>query len=950
MASGTYGSASGPKGAKRPGNGAYKLWESIRSIMSNPAFPSISLSGIAIALSFVFGSALEATAQGGEQGRICEVKPAMRCLDKAKIEGTTLRVPIDAAAIQKDGFLICDSSFNYTTAPDIVLIMDNTGSMDSAQVLNGIPRWCEFPDKEVGDPGCISGDPHRLRGPALQAFLDSALVKGGKGINVGVVTFSQTAEAKSDRLVPLTAATKDSIKATIVMEERGQTNYTAAFRAAMELLKSSHKPKQEQFIIFVSDGRPNYPSRPDGDPYTYKSFWDSLPTVHSIFLGDNKDNYKDMQDVSDTTGGYFFNITDVSQLAKILTDDLAKVLFRRAAPTLTTVRNLTVPVTFQVDAAHHVAAKDSGAYVLSMPGPMELSKGPNDIVIKTEYGYGGTTQDVHFQIERSATGPYFTGLEQNCRNLPELILYNAKNEALNLLGLPFTINDSAAKYTLTTAADLDSFDVIIRTKSTVTSQQDLEAVPNNASNHKDSTWTGAEAFQHQMVQKTPGDNRVQADHGETIIVSYHNPFIREDSAQVKVKMKYGPEFDKAAYRDLNNDGRIETVTIHFQEALGALPDKLLFKITDATGASSERTALSSAGEIQFPADGSGSADYSSLVVTLANPFPFGVTSVANPDSSGHTFRQLNIPMVDADFRVDDSVPPVIVRAEVSTDKSDGHMKVLVTYSEPITLAEPFLEPLVFKRDTVVFTAKDIPVKSIEKVNATQYAFNLTPEATFKPVGGDSVSINNNGETRDLSGIAPKSLVFTPMGGSAPSQGVSDFFVTFANGSKSDAKGAAEPQDKNIRFIPVDASGYPVPGDNNGKCGGCASPLQGDVFTGSVIYIVTKQPVTYDFTIFSNLGQLVTRGSGTVEEADLHLLDKVEDPGKDPNQTQYVQRIVWTGQTESGQMVGTGAYVLKAVFHYDRNFKTGARASSSTKITKFGFLRTCCAGYNNRWYY
>ncbi len=917
--------------------------------MSRTAISRLPLSGLVLAFVCLLGSAHETAAQSSEQGRICEVKPAMRCLDKEKIEGTTLRVPIDAAAVQRDGFLICDSSYNYTTSPDIVLIMDNTGSMDSANVLNGIPRWCDYPDKEVDDPGCISGDPHRLRGPALRTFLDSALVKGGKGMNVGVVTFSQTAEAMSDKLLPLTAATKDAIKNSVVMTERGETNYTAAFRAAMELLKSSRKPKQEQFIIFVSDGRPNYPKRPDGDPYTYKTFWDSLPTVHSIFLGDNRDNYKDMQDIAAKTGGLFFNISDVKQLAKILTDDLAKTLFRRALPTLTTIRNLSDSITFQVDAAHHIAAPDSGAYTLMMPGPLELVKGVDSIVIKTEYGYGGTTQDVHFKIERTATGPYFSGLEQICRDPAKLLVYNSLGDKINLLGLPFTIADSAVKYSLTTAAKLDSFDVIIRTQSSVTAQQDLEQVHNTNANRVDSTWTGAEAFQHQTVQKTQGDNLVQAEHGEFVVLSYHNPFIREDSAQAKVRVKYGPELDKACYRDLNGDGRIETVIIHYLEPLKYVPDKLQFDITDAAGVSAERIALNSAGEIAFPPNGPGSLDQSTLVVTFSNPFPFGITSVANPDSSGRSFRQLNIPMADGKFRVDDSVPPVIVKADVTTDKADGHPVINVTYSEPVKLAEPFLEPIVFKRDTVLFTAKDLPISHVEKSGDREYTFHLQNGTTFKPVGGDSIAINNNGETRDLNNLAPKNLVFTPMGGPSPSQALSGFYVTFANGSQSSAAGAAESPDKDYTFIPVDAKGAAMPGTQNGHCGTC-NPLQGSVFSGSLIVIVTKQPVDYDFIIYSNLGQVVTRGSGKVEEADLRLLDKVEGADQDPNQPEYVQRIVWTGRTENGQVAGTGAYVLKASFHYEKNFKTGARSSNGIKITKFGFMRNCCDALNDKWYY
>src|SRR4051812_920775 len=170
-----------------------------------------------------------AAQSNSEKGQICEARPLMHCLDKNLIEGTTIKVPIDDAAIQKNGFMICDSSYNYTTAPDIVLIMDNTASMDSIQEVDGVPRYCEYPASEKGDPGCISGDPRKLRGPALRTFLDSALVKGGKGINVGIVTFADVAEATSDKLLPLNASTVDSIKSSIVMEAHLATNYNAAF-------------------------------------------------------------------------------------------------------------------------------------------------------------------------------------------------------------------------------------------------------------------------------------------------------------------------------------------------------------------------------------------------------------------------------------------------------------------------------------------------------------------------------------------------------------------------------------------------------------------------------------------------------------------------------------------------------------------------------------------------
>jgi hypothetical protein len=897
-----------------------------------------------------FGLSLPSLAQtSGEKKQVCEARPIMKCLDKAKIEGKTLRVSSDDMAISSDGFKICDSSYNYTEAPDIVLIMDNTGSMDSFQVVAGIPRWCAYPDREVNDSGCISGDPRRQRGPALQTFLDSALVKGGNGVNVGVVTFSEIAEAKSTKLLPLTEATRDAIKASIVMKQDGETNYTAAFRAAMNLMLTSKKPKALQFIIFVSDGRPNFPKRPDGDPYMYKDFWDSLPTVHSIFLGDNKSNYKDMQEISAHTGGFFFNISNVGLLAKILTDDLAKKLFRRASPTLTTVRNATEAVTLRIEGDRHIISPDSSTYTLQLPGPMYLRRGLNEIIIKTEYGYSGTTQDVHFNIERIGSGP-LTDFEEACRDYPKLVLYNTQNEAINFLGLPYTINDSLLRYTLTTkATGLDSFNVVIKTVSTVTSQKDLEIVLNTEANHRDSSWSNSEPFKHLTITKTPGDRLVQVAHGEMVLVTYINPYIPEDSVQVQVRIKYGPEFDKAAYWDLDADGRIETVDIRFLEQISGLPNQLKFHIEDALGVGVDRIAKLSDNEIAYGHKTDNSEDKSHLIVTLTNPFPYGVTSVAHPDTSGRTFEQLSIPLVDGSFRVDDSVPPVILKADVKgPDKDSPLTHVVVTYSEPITLDLSIaIEPVVFKRDTVIFTTSQMPVERVQKVNETQYVFHLKAGGEFTPVGGDFVAINNNGETRDLSRRAPSERTFAPIGGAVPSQGVSDFYVTFANGSRSNAQSVSNDANQEHILIPVDGNGYPLPGSIDGKCGSCISK-EGDIFAGSVIVVVTKFPVNYDFSIYSNLGQLVARSGGKIDEEDLRLLEKREDPSRDPNLTQYTQRIVWTGRTFDGQMAGTGAYVLKATFKYEQSFKTGARPSMSTKFTKFGFLRNCCNVENSRW--
>lgn len=909
-------------------------------------FPSHSrLPAAALGAGLLLSLSGAAFAQG-EIGRLCEVTPDLKCLDKALIEGTTIRLPMDAVAIAKDGVTLCDSSYNYTTSPDMVLIMDNTGSMARVATRDGIPRYCDEVNPEPSDPGCISGDPQSLRGPALRSFLDSAAVKGGDGMKVGVVTFAERVLNSTETLLKLDASTLASVKSFIVMDEGGQTNYTAAFREAYRLLAASKKPKSEQFIIFVSDGRPNLPREHDGGPYLYKAFLDSEIAVHSIFLGANSDNFKDMQDISAATDGLFFNITDVGMLAGILTNDISKKLFRRALPTYSKVSNLEIPRHYEVRADGHIPAADSATYNLALPGALPLGMGVNNIVLKTEYGHGGTTQDVHFKVERSATGP-FAGWNLACREPARLKLLNNEGEPISEIGLPYLLRDTLLKYEVTTKAGIDSLDVEIKVGSGVSAQQDLENSRAPASAKRDSTWSGKLPFHHQQIAKQRLDGRVQVDHGEYVVVTYRHPYIPEDSAQARVRIKYGPEFDKAAYFDLDGDGRIETVRIRWLEDLGELPEKLRFTIQDPAG-THERGAAG--GEIAFGAEPGGGEDRQAVVVTLAEPFPKGVTSVTNADSSGRTYRQNGIPLMDGRFRVDDSVAPAIVRGEVKKPDRDNPLtRVILTYSEPVTIADLAVEPVVFKRDTVIFNLAQIPISRMERLSETEWAVHIQSGSAFTPVGGDSVAVNDNGETADLAGRAPGSLVFAPVQGGAPGQSISGFFVTFPNGSKSDAAGPAEVPYTGNGFIPVDSRGYPMPGSQDGKCGTCEAGRDGS-FGGSVINVLTKQPVTWEFSIFTNMGELVARATGRITEADFALLDRIDPPGnQDPNEVQKIQRIVWTGYSKDGQAVGTGVYVLKAVFKYEKSFKTGAKAAVNTRINRFGFMRTCCSTWNTRWY-
>jgi hypothetical protein len=149
---------------------------------------------------------------------------------------------------------------------------------------------------------------------------------------------------------------------------------------------------------------------------------------------------------------------------------------------------------------------------------------------------------------------------------------------------------------------------------------------------------------------------------------------------------------KAFYKDANGDGGIETVVIRFDKDLSELPAKLGFKITDQGSQINDRTAA--AGEIAYE----GSAK-NALIVTLKEPFPYGVTSVVNRDASGHLFRQDNIPLSEADFAIDDSVPPVVSKATVQEpDSANPQKRIFISISETTNLDLGSKTAFVFKHE------------------------------------------------------------------------------------------------------------------------------------------------------------------------------------------------------------------------------------------------------------
>ena len=382
---------------------------------------------------------------------------------------------------------------------------------------------------------------------------------------------------------------------------------------------------------------------------------------------------------------------------------------------------------------------------------------------------------------------------------------------------------------------------------------------------------------------------------------------------------------KAWYLDQNRDGRVETAFLDFDKVPPQLPDSLTFLITGHGGRSANVTATKARGEI--------SGNGTRLRVNLATPLTFGVTSVTNSPTSGLRYRQDNIPFAAGNFAVEDSITPVLISGEVfSRTPTEPLKRVSLLYSEPVNFPLTSQTAVIFKRDATEIASGQVKIASIVKLNDTQYDFHVASNSTFFPIVGDSAAIVLGGETKDLLGNFPTSKLFRVLGGIVPPPEAAKIYVTFASGTMDPNFISAEPvaTDKAL-FIPVLPNGKAMEGTMDGKCGSCFAGKNGS-FVGSVIHMEIPGATSYEFKIFSTLGEYMAGGKGRITESDLSLLESLNEGAR------YHARIVWTGKTSKEDRAGNGAYILVAKLEIAKDLKTGAPVSHQSKKILFGFMR------------
>jgi hypothetical protein len=239
---------------------------------------------------------------------------------------------------------------------------------------------------------------------------------------------------------------------------------------------------------------------------------------------------------------------------------------------------------------------------------------------------------------------------------------------------------------------------------------------------------------------------------------------QSNSAVMSESFVYNPPATvvRGHYLDSDGDGRIESAVVIFDKELPALPEKLGFTLILPVFETQIQYITGTTG-IAFAPESK-----NRVMVSFADPFPFGLTSVANSATSGRVYAQSNPPLLDGPFAMQDSVPPVLTKAEYKGGSGSFELpSITLTVSEPLKDAD-FRSMAVFKRGNAVVEQGRTGIVLVQQIRgATEFVLRLDSASDFLPMTGDSVALNSNGVIEDLTANSPSRFTFIPLIGEFP---------------------------------------------------------------------------------------------------------------------------------------------------------------------------------------
>lgn len=520
----------------------------------------------------------------------------------------------------------------------------------------------------------------------------------------------------------------------------GNTNINNAFAAALQAMQSATNPKERQFIIFLSDGKPHPEGNNNahgGKEPNYFSQGLNTPSTFTVYL--SKDETPAPQCLQDLTrnvreNGYSTS-NPASDIWVLKTDyDALMSLFMRSVikPILTVISG--TPVSMAVNSVISDSLTDSG-FVFSERFP--LSANTTSLNVKINYhlinNYTGTQKDTQtvssVYVTRKEDAVLPAGAEQICWDKGSLSLnYNGQpvtvvDETMQKLEVRFNPGD----------ATYESVTVQVTHK-----QGESPDIENMKLDLKSASWT--KEFERDIADPVRGDNALQHQMLDSIIVIYRNPKLPLDTMRLSVPFSISKtlKFPAATYNDRNADGFIDSIFIGVSglfssQDLNTLKD--LITLPDYRNFTIDSMESANGGLVYYVKDG------------LAVPQTY---------VTGKDIIQLKQGLLPAGglvaggtINVRDKMAPVINTAQLVVSAAGDSVRV--TFSEPVqsfSSSQPFLfrKPdgssieVFLDADGILSNAGSVYTARIRQVKDNKYVST-----------GDSIWINTAAGITDTAG-------------------------------------------------------------------------------------------------------------------------------------------------------------------------------------------------------
>jgi hypothetical protein len=663
----------------------------------------------------------------------------------------------------------------------------------------------------------------------------------------------------------------------------GTTDISLAFDAAREAFKKAIYPKSKQYIIFLSDGEPQFVDyeRRDrinefksgtGLPATFTAFWINAlqpipPQITQMTENIQKNNYSSSNPLS------------AVWKASGKEDDLLIKLLN-----ITTGNGFeAIPSTPVELSINSISTKQFTDSIAHLPEPVLLGSPYTVLNVKFTYHYAApwnidSTKNYKIVIQSKAGALVPADITTTCHQQGRISFYVNGTEVTGTI----SDDDKNIEVRYYPPQGVTSNDVHLRIQNST----GTDTLGLNTAN----TGTYYFATFNRATGASVADNILQNGENDSIIAIYQNPTIAID--MVREARRVGPARDlvpvKAWYLDQNADG--------FPDVIRVIQGKNRFLANETSILKNQIWISATNGDRKSTVD---------TIILSSQGFD---VMLATPPSSSTRFtgvyqnEQLRINAIAslpngggisaAAIAIEDSMAPVIVRGTFTPGDQlvAGDDTLVVVFSENVTQVQNqtpfrFIDPVLNQTYSMTLT-------SIKTSNETHTFVVNSITGRESPGVADSIWINENAKVGDVSG----KLQTNPVNHRA-SLGRGNNNYSFS------AVVCPSPADPRMVIVPTSIQ----------------NQITNSPTKGIVVMITSSKPVAGIDTI-----------SGKISIYDPLGLPVLKDEkclvGKSRDKIFYV----WDGTNKKGRIVGNGIY--SAIVNI--SVSTGAKSTLKTKIGVF----------------